>query len=260
MKNFGSPNKPTSHDDKRIRLTPFENFPADPVVGEIVYYQTASVSGLFIYTKDKTWDKIQTITSTVIGMGSEFPSKLTPSSLFYNNAADDEESNVQLNGFYYISDSGSPTKVLDVENHLDQSDPHPQYMQVSEVCSTFQPLKTTQSISTSMQTKMLIGEFSVVNAFKRPMAIRAGMYKVECVIWVDSPGTFLLKTNFGRNEVSQGLLIQTDNMISYTSFIMIEDDTNIVPSMLISHASGSANKSSSVNILPNSFISFDLMF
>lgn len=263
MRDFGSGKKSPAHDNKRIQLFPFDNFPADPTVGELVYYKSSSTSGIFIFNANKVWEKIQTIDSTIISMGAEFPQKMTPATLFYNNMADVddlEEGEQQLYGFYYVSDSGDPVKLLDVNNHLHESDPHSQYMQVNEAISTFQPLKITQTVSASMQTKMLLGENSLLNAFKTPIPISAGMYKVECVVWTDSPGVFLLTPDFGHTEKSEGLCIQNKSMITYTTYVEIKDDTNIVPKMLISYAPSSGYKGSSMNVLPGSFISFDLMY
>lgn len=260
MKNFGS-NKPQTHDNKRIQLQPFENFPAEPVVGELVYIKNSSISGLFVYGPSKTWDKLQTIDSTVIAMGADFPANLIPATLFYNNMADVDEldDEEQAYGFYYVSENKTPVKILDVENHLNVDDPHKQYMQVSEAVSTFQPLKISQTVSAAMQTKLLPGEPTVINAFKNPMPIKAGFYKVECVVWTDNEGSFVISPNFGH-PTPDGLCIQVDKMISYTTYLNIKEDTNIIPKMWISHAQSSGRKDSSMNVLPNSFICFDLMF
>jgi hypothetical protein len=168
----------------------------------------------------------------------------------------DEE---QAYGFYYVSENKTPVKILDVENHLNVDDPHKQYIQVSEAVSTFQPLKISQTVSAVMQTKLLPGEPTVINAFKNPMPIKAGFYKVECVVWTDNEGTFVISPNFGHST-PDGLCIQVGKMISYTTYLEIKDDTNIIPKMWISHAPSSGRKDSSMNVLPNSFICFDLMF
>jgi hypothetical protein len=51
MKNFGS-NKSQAHDNKRIQLQPFENFPAEPVIGELVYIKNSSISELLKLGKE----------------------------------------------------------------------------------------------------------------------------------------------------------------------------------------------------------------
>lgn len=263
MRDFGS-SKPKEHNNHRIKLFPFDNFPADPSVGDFILYKSNSTYGIFFYSPNKTWEKLQSIESTILPMGSDFPTNLIPASLFYNNRAKEEEleETDQLYGLYYISDSREPVRLLD-RSHEENNDPHPQYLQVGDAISTLQPLKVVQTNNASMQTKLLMGEFSTLNAFKNPMPIKSGMYKVECVVWTDSVSTtYLMEPNFGvgRSEMSPGILIQHGSMITYTTYIHIEDDTNIVPNMLIRHSPSSVNKPSSMNVLPKSFISFDLMF
>ena len=80
MKNYGS-KTPQIHNNKRLSLAVVPNFPPSPELGEVVYYKSDSVSGIFVYMGNSVWDKLQSISNTIIPMGSDFPAKLIPASL-----------------------------------------------------------------------------------------------------------------------------------------------------------------------------------
>lgn len=261
MKNFGG-SKPTQHDAKRMVLDVKDNFPVEAPIGELTCLKLANGAiQLYVHLGSGRWDKLQTVESTVIAMNSDFPNKPKIGSLFYNNRAEEEEvpDNEQQYGFYYVSDRGQFVRLLDVD-HEQHSDPHPQYIQVDECVSRFQPLKISQEVSGKTQTKLLPNEFWPMKALDKPMAIPAGMYKFECLILIEEFGVMLdLQSNFGF-KCSQFLVSQSENAIHTWGYVKIEQDTNIVPNFKIRTFPNSTAKPSAVHILPGSHISFDLMY
>jgi hypothetical protein len=263
MRDFSS-RAPATHNNKRLSLAVVQNFPPNPEVGEVVFYKSTSVSGIFVYLGNSVWDKIQSITSTIIPMGSDFPDKLSPASLFYNNRADEEDSTEPSQyGFYYISDSGIPVKLLD-ENHAAEDDPHPEYIKASEVISNYQPLRVVNSLSAKTQCKLVPGELWASGLFPQPIALKAGFYKVSGVLFVQDELSIHNIVKFGHETtgvcVSHSYSADSVSQIEFNTHLSIERDTNVVPNIMLMQASSSGSKHSSITILKNSYIAYELIY
>lgn len=262
MKDYSS-RTPVTHNNKRLSLAVMQNFPPNPEIGEVVFYKSTSVSGIFVYLGDSVWDKIQSITSTIVPMGSDFPDKLNPASLFYNNRAEEDDAEFSQNGFYYVSDSGIPVKLLD-ENHTVEHDPHPDYIKASEVISNYQPLRVVNSLSAKTQCKLIPGEFWASGLFPQPMALRAGFYKVSGIIFLQGNVTVLAIAKLGHETtgVSQHQCLSSDSVsqVQFSTFLSIEHDTNVVPNIMLMQDESSGTKHSSVTVLKNSFIAYELIY
>lgn len=263
MKDYGS-KTPVTHNNKRLSLAVVQDFPPNPEVGEVVFYKSASTSGIFVYLGNSVWDKIQTITSTIIPMGSDFPDKMNPASVFYNNRADEEDSlEPSQYGFYYISDSGIPVKLLD-ENHNAEDDPHPEYIKATEVISNYQPLRVVNSLSAKTQCKLVPGEFWASGLFPQPLALKSGFYKITGILFVQGEMTINAIAKFGHEVtgVFKHVCLSSDlvSQIEFETHLSIERDTNVVPNIMLMQDAFNGSKQSSVVILPKSFISFELLY
>jgi hypothetical protein len=263
MKDYGS-KKPPIHNNKRLTLAVVPNFPPSPELGEVVYYKSDSVSGIFVYVGDSVWDKLQSISNTIIPMGSDFPGKLNPASLFYNNRADDEDGvEPPQYGFYYVSDSGVPVRLLD-SDHSEDDDPHPEYIKALEVISNYQPLRVVNSLSAKTQCKLVPGELWASGLFPQPIALKAGFYKVSGVLFVHGELSIHNVVKFGHETtgvcVSHCYSADSVSQIEFNTHLSIERDTNVVPNIMLMQDAMSGTKHSSVTILKNSYIAYELIY
>lgn len=260
MRSYASPVKQTAHDPKVTVIHPKDNFPVNPVEGELVYAVGIPYPALFIYSGGR-WEKIQTITNTIFEYGAEFPERPKIATFFYNNSAADDElpKDKQLYGLYFCEDSGAYVKLLTNE-HITEYDPHPQYMQTSEVISRFQPLRTSTIIGSDMLGKLVPNEFWKFEGFSRTVPITEGFYKYEMVLFHNSDNMLLeASIEFGVPLTGPQVTEVIHNRTIVSGYIDIPKDTTLGPIVKIMQDTSQGHKPSSVKLQKNSFIAFELI-
>ena len=257
MRSYGSANKQTVHDPKVTIIHPKDNFPVNPVEGELVYAVGIPNPALFLRRGEK-WEKIQTLTNTVIEYGAEFPDHPKLATFFYNNSAQDDElpKEAQLYGLYFCDDSGAYVKLL-TDSHIKEYDPHPQYMQATEVISRFQPLKTSTMLGSDMLAKLVPGEFWKFEGFSRTVPITEGFYKYEMVLFHDMYIDAAL--DFGVPLTGPQTVERISGKTTVSGYIDIPRDTTLGPIVKLVRDVRNATNPSSVKLLKNSFIAFELV-